>query len=435
MQVAIDKLSDTLQRFPHFDRLLALCSTKDVYLVGGAIRDALIGRPVTDLDLIFPDDPTALAKVFARQISGHWFWLDQARCQSRVVVNHDGECLNYDFALFRAPDLERDLLDRDFTINALALPLTEDLSASSLVDPCCGLKDLQQDSLRKVAKDSFANDPLRIIKGVRHATALELKIETETLQAMGHDVAGLELIAPERVRQEVWKIIGDEQAPRGLQLLHECGAGELLFGAGFASSLTELTGHLSACRICWQHFASNEPIVSDWLAQEVEQGLTNEILLLWTFLMSSIESSLPIRLAEKWRLSRKARTNIVAITGLDKAALIEFSCIAHNERAYAWWALRYRIDPQLLLLALAALIGPLGVGPASEELQSWVPLVGRLDDRRPNDLVDGHWLRNELKLKEGPEMTKALQQLRNAEISGQVSNSDEAHEFLKLMGY
>ncbi|MCF6238044.1 MAG: hypothetical protein L3J79_04390, partial [Candidatus Marinimicrobia bacterium] len=199
--VAVDKLSDTLQSFPHFDLLHTLCSTKDAYLVGGAIRDALIDNPLTDLDLIFAEDPTSLARKFAREIGGYWFWLDKQRLQSRVVVTHDDDYFNYDFALFRAPDLERDLLDRDFTINALALSLAGDLSASSLLDPCCGLAALQKSSLCMVTKDSFANDPLRILKGVRHATALELKVDSATLQAMQREVAGLENIAPERIRQ------------------------------------------------------------------------------------------------------------------------------------------------------------------------------------------------------------------------------------------
>ncbi len=429
MQVAIDKLSDALQRFPHFDLLLTLCSSKDAYLVGGAIRDALIGRPLTDLDLIFPGDPTFLAKDFAREIGGHWFWLDQERLQSRVVVTHDTECFNYDFALFRAPDLERDLLDRDFTINALALPLAGDLSASSLIDPCHGLDDLQQDSLRMVGEESFRNDPLRIIKGIRHATVLTLKIETGTLQAMQREVAALDRIAPERVRQEVWKIFSDEQAGRGLQLLLECGAGERLFGNHFAFQVEELRGQLKSYREVWTQLIQSYSIVKGWLSQEVEQGLSNETLLLWSLLLTLIDRDLSAQLAEEWRLSRKARTNITAIVALDQVALDELATIARSERAFMWWAARYHIDPKLLLLAISV-IGSPETTFTMDDIRTWVPLVAGLNDQRPCDLVDGHWLRNELGLNEGPEMTKALQLLRNAEISGQVCNKDEAHRFL-----
>ncbi|MBE0574652.1 MAG: CCA tRNA nucleotidyltransferase [Desulfuromonadales bacterium] len=429
MRVAIDKLSDVLHSSPHFRCLLDLCTNKDAYLVGGAIRDALIGRPLSDLDLIMPEDPTALANDFARHIGGHWFWLDKERRQSRVVVNHGDNCLIYDFALFRAPDLKRDLLDRDFTINALALPLTGDLSGSALFDPCRGVEDLHLDSLRMVSEVSLRNDPLRIVKGVRHATVLGLEIDCGTLSAMQAEIAGLGRIAPERIRQEVWKIFADVHAARGLQLLHESRAGQQLFGERFDRSIPELIVNLKSCRNKWQYLVDCNPVVSDWLATEIEQGLSNETLLLYTILLASIEPELPGSLAENWLLSRKARTNIAAIVALDKVARNDFAIIARNERAYAWWAARQHIEPKLLLLALAA-VGSPESRPSPAELRAWVPLVANIDDRRPNDLVDGHWLRNKLHLKDGPEMTRVLELLRNSEISGQVSSEEEARLFL-----
>lgn len=429
MPVAIDRMSDTLQVCPYLDLLRTLSKDHDAYIVGGALRDALIGRPITDLDLIFPKDPTSMAKSFARQVGGHWFWLDIDRRQSRVVVNRDDECLCFDFALFRAPDLELDLLDRDFTINAMALALAGALSAASLIDPCHGLTDLQQSSLRMVAKSSLSNDPLRILKGVRHATLLGLEIDMATLWAMQREVAGLDQVAPERIRQEVWKILSDGQADRGLQLLQKSGAGELLFGADFTGSLQKLIAQLEGCRKQWSQLSQYNAVVSDWLAEEVEQGLSVETLLLLTFLSAAINRGLPPLLAEKWRLSRKARSNITAVVALDCESLKELSAIARSERAFSLWAARYHIDPKLLLMALAA-IGLPEATSALTLIQAWVPQVARLNDQRPADLVDGHWLRNELGIKAGPEMTKALELLRHAEIYGQVSNKDEAHHFL-----
>jgi tRNA nucleotidyltransferase/poly(A) polymerase len=284
-------------------------------------------------------------------------------------------------------------------------------------------------SLRAVSKESFCNDPLRIIKGVRHATLLALKIETETLQSMRSEVAGLEHVAPERIRQEIWKIISNEQAGRGLQLLLECGAGERLFGDKFASLVDRLRGELEVYREVWSQLVKSHFIVKNWLTQEVEEGLSNGTLLLWTLLLTSINRDLPIQLAEKWRLSRKARTNITAVVALDQVALNELATIARNERAFMLWASRYHIDPKLLLLAITV-IGLPETTFTIDDIRAWVPLVASLNDLRFHALVDGHWLRRELGLKEGPEMTKALKLLRNAEISGQVSDKDEAHRFL-----
>ena len=124
MHLAIEKLKDDLHRYPHFSVLQQVFSRTESYLVGGAIRDLLLGRPISDLDLISPGNPTELAKKFASLVGGHWFWLDQEHQQSRVVLKQNEPNTTFDFAPFRAPDLKNDLLDRDFTINAIALNIT-----------------------------------------------------------------------------------------------------------------------------------------------------------------------------------------------------------------------------------------------------------------------------------------------------------------------
>lgn len=427
MQVALDRMSEALRCSPHFPLLHELCSATEMFLAGGAIRDALVGRTVTDLDLICPTDPTSLARSFARKIGGSWFWLDRERLQSRVVVNHDENCPNYDFALFRAPTLEQDLLDRDFTINAMALPLSATLPASSLIDPCGGLDALRQGSLRMVGEESMANDPLRIIKGVRHATTLGLEIEVATLKKMQSEAAELDRVAAERVRQEVWKIFADRQAERGLRLLVASGAGAQLFGADLAGKCQALAGRLKSCREQWQRLAQVHPCVLGWLQQEVEQGLSCEAMLLFAFLLSDVEKGLPERLANKWKLSRNATEQIALVAGLDAGVLQSFSAIARNQRAYAWWAWRLHGDPRGLLLALAGHPQADTIASAIDEL---TPLIAGLDCRRPKDLVDGRWLRDELRLADGPEMNRALTLLREAEIFGEVNNREEACRFL-----
>ena len=427
MQIAMDRMIERLRSCRHFDRLQALGAEMDACLVGGAVRDALVGHSITDIDLISPDDPTPLAKAFARRIGGHWFWLDPMRLQSRVVVNQDPDSPSYDFARFRAPSLAEDLLDRDFTINALALPLTGTLDASNLIDPSRGLTDLQKSLLRMVAPAAFANDPLRVVKGVRHATVLGLEFEPETLQSMRDAVAGLDGVAKERIRLEIWKVLSDQHAARGLLLLIESGAGEQLFGEGVAGLYRQLADRLEQCRAQWVRLAAGQPVVSQWLDQEIEQGLSGAALLTFAFLMAAVDRELPERLAEQWKLSRRARATVAAVAALDQSLLNEFAAIARTPRAFAWWAARRRCDPQLLLLALA---GSPDAGALLPGIHDWVPLVAGLDGERPHDLVDGHWLRSTLPLAEGPEMNRALELLRNAEITGEVGSREDACRFL-----
>ena len=192
MFIDTDNLVAGLKCLPLFESLIAFCDGREVYVVGGAVRDALLGLEVKDVDLIFPEDPTVLAKSFAKEHGGHWFWLDEERKQSRVVFNHDETCPDFDFAPFRASSLDLDLFDRDFTINAIALSLSTDPATTPLVDPAHGLEDLQKDLLRMVSRDAFSNDPLRIVKGIRHATALDLQVEDDTSVVCRLEITGLD---------------------------------------------------------------------------------------------------------------------------------------------------------------------------------------------------------------------------------------------------
>lgn len=429
MQVAIDKLSDALTQCPHFVLLGSLCKNIQAYLVGGAVRDALLGRPISDLDLISPADPTSLAKVFASSINGHWFWLDKERRQSRVVLNTHDSSFYYDFALFRAPDLQGDLLDRDFTINAIAMPLAGDLSIDSLIDPCNGLEDLRQNRLRMVSPTALSSDPLRILKGLRHATTLRLQIDAATQEAMLSASASLKQVAPERIRKEVWRILDDSHAGRGLELLSSSGAGGALFGAAYPENLSALLAEFKRCRDIWRQLIDKNAIVCEWLSLEVEQGLRNDTLLLMVFLLKQISSGLPFALAENWSLSRKSRASISALSRLNEQVVSELSAVAHNERAYAWWANSCQMEPKLLLLAIAV-VSSKASGEVPALIHFWAPLVNSLQNTRPADLVDGHWLKQELTIKQGPDMTQALEMVRQAEISGEVTSSDQAKEFL-----
>lgn len=429
MQIDRDNLAVVLSRLPLFQNLLTLCQGRGGYVVGGAIRDGLSGLPVQDVDLIFPQDPTSLAQTFARTYGGHWFWLDAERRQSRVVFPGESACPVFDFAPYRAASLGLDLLDRDFTINAIALPLTADLSETSLVDPVCGVADLRQDLLRMVSKAAFANDPLRIVKGVRHATVLGLQIEEFTLNGMQTEVTGLYRVAPERIRQEIWKILASPAAATGLRWLAACSAGNYLFGNQFPEAMGALEDCLRRAKDCWRNLQQAHPVVGGWLASEVEQGLDIETLLLWILLLGCLDKDLPVRLADEWLLSRKARATVRATAGMDERTLEAFAQISFRPRAFAWWVHEHRIEPRAGLLALAA-IGALAGQADQAMIGKWVAIVDALEDQPPEELVDGHWLRHELGLPDGPEMSRAQQLLRDAEISGQVTDAESARAYL-----
>jgi hypothetical protein len=151
--------------------------------------------------------------------------------------------------------------------------------------------------------------------------------------------------------------------------------------------------------------------------------------LLWAILLAQLDVELPGRLAEEWLMSRKAKAYVNALARIDERTLRELDHVSLGPRAFAWWAHGYRIEPRLWLLTLAA-IGALRGDSNSELICNWVPVVDTLDDQPPEELVDGHWLQHELRLPPGPEMSRVLRLLRNAEISGLVDSIESARKYL-----
>ena len=199
----------------------ALPPAAPVYLVGGAVRDLLTGRPVHDLDFALPSRAIPAARKVANALSGAFFPLDSARDTGRVIVTQsDGARLVLDFTAFRGPDLESDLRDRDFTVNAIAVDLRQ---PDKLVDPLGGAADLRLGLLRPCSEQSFLHDPIRILRLVRQAVGLELKIPKNTLHLARQALPGLANVSTERVRDEIFRILDLAQPATALRLMDMLG--------------------------------------------------------------------------------------------------------------------------------------------------------------------------------------------------------------------
>lgn len=191
-------------------------SNDDYWLVGGCLRNTLLELPQTDIDLACSADPTDLSKAWAAAVSGSWFWLDSNRRQSRVLLQ-DG--LTVDFSPLRAPSIIADLQLRDFTINALALPLNQSFPEAELLDPLDGVTHLYKKQLQSCSARSFTDDPLRMLKGIRHAVTLDFDLSAETLPQIFSSAHLLVNVAGERIRDELSKIFNAENVVKGTELL------------------------------------------------------------------------------------------------------------------------------------------------------------------------------------------------------------------------
>ena len=180
-------------------------SDQPVYVVGGAVRDALLHRPLTDLDLATPDNGIQLARRIANALNGDFFVLDADRDVGRALIDMGDGRLVIDVARFRGDDLQSDLLDRDFTVNAMAVDLRE--AIDHVIDPLGGEADTQAKLIRRCGPHSLADDPLRALRAVRQSVQLGMRIEPETLTDVRAAVHALPNTSAERIRDEFVKLL------------------------------------------------------------------------------------------------------------------------------------------------------------------------------------------------------------------------------------
>jgi tRNA nucleotidyltransferase/poly(A) polymerase len=208
----------------------ALPEGEPVYLVGGAVRDLLLGRATHDLDFALGRDAIKAARRVANALSragtgtiskADFYPLDAERDTGRVIVTaEDGTRTMLDFAAFRGPDLDSDLLGRDFTLNAIAL----DVRTLALYDPLGGAQDLRAKRLRACSPSALQDDPLRILRAVRLAAAFGFHILPEARQAMKEAAKLLPNVSAERVRDELFRILEGPRPAAALQALELLGA-------------------------------------------------------------------------------------------------------------------------------------------------------------------------------------------------------------------
>jgi poly(A) polymerase len=206
----------------YLSELSALFS-QQIYLVGGSIRDLLIGkRDIKDIDLLMSAGSEDVARIFADKIGGSFFFLDEARKITRVLKLSDGETIQFDFTNFEGPDLMADLGRRDFTINAMALELREFLRTKSmdgLIDLYHGREDVQNKLIRVTKPEVLDEDPLRLLRAVRFSATLGFTIEETTSKLIRGQAKLVASPSVERVRDELFLILAESNAEKHLKLM------------------------------------------------------------------------------------------------------------------------------------------------------------------------------------------------------------------------
>jgi poly(A) polymerase len=214
------------------NKLLELTNGKDIYLVGGTIRDIYLGRQPLDFDFAVPESGVEMAKEFARKIRGKFVLLSEPEDEARVVYQKQ---IFFDIAGIKGKTIINDLKRRDFTINALATPLRKGkpyCSIGEIIDQFSGLKHLEKRQIVPVSKKSLSLDPLRILRAFRFALELNFKVSEQTIQLI--DNLSLEKVAPERIGYEMMRIMEAKKSFQYIKILSDLGILRQIFPEAIA---------------------------------------------------------------------------------------------------------------------------------------------------------------------------------------------------------
>jgi poly(A) polymerase len=451
----------------------ALGDAEGVWVAGGAVRDAALGRDVTDLDLAVAGDPGPVAKALGRGLGEHAFELSAEFGTWRVVAPSRG--WQVDVTVLRGPTIEGDLAARDFTVGAVAVPL----AGGEAVDPFDGLADLERGVLRAVGPKSFEEDPLRLLRAARLAAQLNLEIDADTVALAHEGAARAAEPAGERQLAELRQLLGGPDPLRGLRLLDELhltavvlpeleatkgvgqGPNHHLDVHGHTLEVLEHTLDIEAnlTRFVGEDRAEEAAaMLAEPLADEMDRAtalrfgaLLHDIAKPQTraerdgfvgFKGHDIEGATTIgEIMGRLRASRKLTRYLQALTlhHLRLGFMIKDAPLPPR-RVHEYLRATEPVTVDVTLLTVADRLAARGAGPiaAPEMVEKHLTLAremvaAALDWRRegpPEPLLRGDEIASELGI-EGPEIGAKLAELEAAQYAGEVADRDAALGLLR----
>jgi poly(A) polymerase len=289
----------------------------DGYVVGGFLRDLLLDRPVRDIDIALSGAAPSLARLAAGALGASCFPLDEERGITRIVLPHDGPVAYVDVTRLRG-DIEHDLAERDFTIDAMALPLAAATARTpqALIDPFDGADDLKHRIVRAVGDGVFHDDGLRLLRAVRLCAEFDFFLDNGTAELIVRDAAFLDPVAAERKRDELARIFATERAAPSLRLLDSLGLLERLF-----PEVTACRGVTQPKEHYWDVFDHLLETVAalDFLLAEREPALERESAL-WRELWRQIS----------WLPDARTHLREETVEGRPRLALLKLAGLLHD---------------------------------------------------------------------------------------------------------
>ncbi len=462
------------------------------YIVGGFVRDVLLGRDTADIDLAVASDALEVAPKVASALGGKYVLLDEVNRVGRVVLIDKAASSSkaqweLDFSTFKG-NIEQDLARRDFTIDAMAIDLSqfgEDFSNVQLIDPLNGWDDLQRGVIRAVADTVFESDAARLLRAVRLAAEFGFSIDEKTEALIRHYSYLIASVAGERVREELLQLLAVSDDRQFLPYLDKLGLLTALF-----PELVETKGVEQPKEHFWDVFehslktviavdfllrqgaweyASGEVLATvPWSAvlaqhfdQQVSSGSTRRLILKLAALLhdiskpqtKTIEPDGRIRFLEHAKEGAAIAANILERLRFStkEVKLVETEVRHHlrpgqmsqdelpTRRAiYRYFRDTAEAGIDTLFLSLADHLATRGPGLDLSSWQEHAQLVNYVIGQRfeqksivhPPKLVDGHDIIKSFGMRPGPKIGEILEAVREAQVWGEVTTREEALSFI-----
>jgi tRNA nucleotidyltransferase/poly(A) polymerase len=424
-----------------------------VYIVGGAVRDAYLHRPIKDIDLVTPGDSLGLTRQIANRMNGDYFPLDPERGVGRALVPRAGSLLTVDVAQFRGANLLEDLQDRDFTLNAMAVNLHGDLQR--LIDPLNAEQDITQKLLRRCSPHALTHDPIRTLRAVRQSLQFSFRIEPETIADIRAAAPLLKWSSPERIRDEIINILAMSKAAAALRIMERfdltsaslppIGIDNLAVSrverlheilAVISPKRTEDTAAsfdlgMFAIQLDRYRAKLQEHVDFTWANDRPHRALLALAALLRQHAKADVE-----QYAETIRLSNAERQRLLMVTQNHSPTEALTPLVLHR-----FWRKMGAAGVDICLVMLADYLAQ-----ASIELNqdAWLEEIERArvlleayyeqHDRivEPPVLLNGEELITALSLRPGPRIGKLLDAIREAQVTGEVLTAADALNFARV---
>ncbi len=474
------------------DRLRLYFTEQDIeiYLVGGFIRDMLLGRATADIDFCVPISGLEAASGVAGILGGKYIPLDEENGTGRVVITGGKrpapENPVLDFSTMQG-SIEEDLARRDFTIDAMAINLREsgEILSGVVIDPFGGKEDLKKRVIRAVSADTFRSDAARLLRAVRLAAELEFTIDEKTDRLIRESAGLITGVAGERVREELIKLLSVKNAGKYVMYLDKPG---LL--AGLIPELENARGVQQPPEHNWDVFTHTLRTVSavdfvlgegDWeyadekvaaaiprrpeldehFNKEVSSGSNRKSMLRMAALLHDIgkpdtkafdngrmrflghgKEGAAVIPAILERLRFSSREISLVVTEAEhhmRPTQMSQEGLPTDRAIYRYFRDTGETGLDILFLSLADHLATRGPALIYE---NWVEhtglveyVIGKHFEQKnivkPPKLVDGYDIMNIFGVGPGPEVGELLEAVREAQASGDIKSRDEATEFIK----